>query len=55
MKKLILIGFFVMFSGMQISYLWAVDGFEGETVVSGLVIPTAMAFVPDGRILVAEK
>ncbi|MCA9361497.1 PQQ-dependent sugar dehydrogenase, partial [Candidatus Kaiserbacteria bacterium] len=30
-------------------------GFESETVANGLVLPTAVAFAPDGRIFVAEK
>jgi glucose/arabinose dehydrogenase len=30
-------------------------GFEAETIASGLVLPTAMAFAPDGRIFIAEK
>ncbi len=30
-------------------------GFEAETVASGLVLPTAMSFAPDGRIFIAEK
>src|SRR3989344_1178639 len=31
------------------------DGFELETVASGLNLPTAVAFAPDGRIFIAEK
>lgn len=30
-------------------------GFESEVVAGGFVLPTAMAFTPDGRIFVAEK
>ncbi|RJQ36308.1 PKD domain-containing protein, partial [Candidatus Parcubacteria bacterium] len=30
-------------------------GFEVETVASGFVLPTAMAFAPDGRIFIAQK
>jgi glucose/arabinose dehydrogenase len=30
-------------------------GFQAETVASGLVLPTAMAFAQDGRIFIAEK
>jgi glucose/arabinose dehydrogenase len=30
-------------------------GFSDELVVSGLTGPTALAFLPDGRILVAQK
>ncbi len=32
-----------------------IPGFEAETIASGLVLPTAMAFAPDGRIFIAEK
>ncbi len=31
------------------------SGFAQETVTSGLTEPTAFAFLPDGRILIAEK
>jgi glucose/arabinose dehydrogenase len=31
------------------------DGFSAETVASGFQLPTDFAFLPDGRILVAEK
>jgi glucose/arabinose dehydrogenase len=30
-------------------------GFEERTIASGLTLPTAMAFAPDGRIFIAEK
>ncbi len=31
------------------------DGFEARVVASDLVFPTAMAFLPDGRMLITEK
>ena len=30
-------------------------GFSDEVLVAGLVLPTDMAFLPDGGVLVAEK
>ncbi len=30
-------------------------GFETETLASGMVLPTSMAFAPDGRIFIAQK
>ena len=34
---------------------WALSRFEAQTVVSGLVIPTAMTFAPDGKIFITQK
>ena len=30
-------------------------GFEVQTIASGLNLPTALAFAPDGRIFIAQK
>jgi hypothetical protein len=44
-----------LFFAMHITSVSAASGFEAQSVVSGLTIPTALAFVPDGRIFIAEK
>jgi glucose/arabinose dehydrogenase len=47
----------VLFLGIIPSPLFAAlpAGFETETLATGMVLPTAMAFVPDGRIFIAQK
>ena len=51
----------IIFTGVILtSSTWAnaqivEPGFESEVVAEGLVLPTAIAFTPDGRIFVAQK
>src|SRR6185436_178539 len=46
---------FASFLSPNYSYAALPSGFEVQTIVSGLNIPTTMAFAPDGRLFIAEK
>ena len=51
----------VMFTGVIAAFIPVTAsaalpaGFETETLATGMVLPTAMAFAPDGRIFIAQK
>jgi hypothetical protein len=48
----LLVSIFLVAISIGISKTYALPGFEVQTLASGFNIPTALAFLPDGRILV---